>query len=93
MCQFANTRRRFLSAAVPAALLAARLRLNSSPLIAMQMAARFRTMSDDFERKGLAEPFKGITADGNIVPGLFPIQSTGVSTAAVRGAAESSSTP
>jgi hypothetical protein len=52
------------------------------------MAARFRQMSDDFERKGLADPFKGITADGNIVPGLFPIQPTGVSTAAVRTAAE-----
>jgi hypothetical protein len=52
------------------------------------MADRFRQMSVDFERKGLAEPFKGITADGNLVPGLFPIQPTGVSTAAVRTAAE-----
>jgi hypothetical protein len=52
------------------------------------MAARFRAMSDDFEKKGLADPYKGITADGNIVPGLYPIQPTGVSTAAVRTAAE-----
>ncbi len=28
----------------------------------------------------LAAPFKGVTADGTIVPGLFPIQATGVST-------------
>jgi hypothetical protein len=36
----------------------------------------------------LAEPFKGITTDGTIVPGLFPIRSTGVSTAPVRDAAQ-----
>lgn len=45
-------------------------------------------MSEDFETKGLAEPFKGITTDGKVVPGLFPIQSTGVSTEPVRNAAE-----
>jgi hypothetical protein len=28
----------------------------------------------------LAEPFKGITTNGRVVPGLFPIQATGVST-------------
>ena len=88
MCQFSNTRRRFLSAAVPAALLARRAFAQQPTQSPVQMAARFRAMSDDFEKKGLAEPFKGITTDGNIVPGLFPIQSTGVSTAAVRSAAE-----
>ena len=36
----------------------------------------------------LAEAFKGITTDGKIVPGLFPIQSTGVSTGPIREAAE-----
>lgn len=30
-------------------------------------------------RAALAEPFKGITTDGTVVPGLFPIQKTGVS--------------
>ena len=40
------------------------------------------------ERPGLAEPFKGITANGEIEPGLFAIRSTGVSTAPVRAAAE-----
>ena len=35
-----------------------------------------------------AEPFKGITTDGTIIPGLFPIQRTGVSTQSVREAAE-----
>lgn len=36
----------------------------------------------------LAEPFTGVTADGTIVPDLFPIRVTGVSTAPVREAAE-----
>jgi Protein of unknown function (DUF3500) len=52
------------------------------------MATRFREMSADFERKGLAEPFVGITTAGKIEPGLFPIHSTGVSTEPVRKAAE-----
>jgi hypothetical protein len=30
------------------------------------------------------EPFKGITSDGNVVPGLFPLATTGVSTEPVR---------
>jgi hypothetical protein len=29
-------------------------------------------------RKSMAENFKGLTADGKIVPGLFPLQSTGI---------------
>ena len=50
--------------------------------------ARFRRMSEEAERRGLAEPFKGITTDGNVIEGLFPIKPTGVSTAPVRQAAE-----
>jgi hypothetical protein len=38
--------------------------------------------------KAVAEPFKGITVDGTIVPGLFPIQKTGVPTDTIRMAAE-----
>jgi hypothetical protein len=52
------------------------------------MAERFRQMSADYERKGLAEPFKGITTNGTVEPGLFGIHATGVSTAPVRTAAE-----
>lgn len=37
--------------------------------------------------KSLAEPFKGITANGEVEPGLFPLRSTGVSTEPVRRAA------
>ena len=50
---------------------------------------RFRRMSERSEREGLAEPFKGITTNGTVVPGLFPVRSTGVSTEPVRRAAES----
>jgi hypothetical protein len=35
----------------------------------------------------LAEPFKGITTNGQIIPGLFAIRSTGVSTEPMRQAA------
>jgi hypothetical protein len=45
-------------------------------------------MSVDAETKGLAEPFKGITANGQVVPGLFGIHSSGVSTDPVRKAAD-----
>ena len=40
------------------------------------------------ETPGLAEPFKGITANGALEPHLFGVRSTGVSTASVRVAAE-----
>ena len=49
---------------------------------------QFRRMSEDAERKGLADPFKGITREGQIESGLFKIHSTGVSTEPVRKAAE-----
>jgi uncharacterized protein DUF3500 len=53
-----------------------------------QRRARFQQMSRDAEAKGLADPYKGITARGQIEPGLFPLRSSGVSTAAVRSATE-----
>jgi hypothetical protein len=40
------------------------------------------------ERRAVAEPFKGVTTNGKVVPGLFKIQSTGVSTKPVRAAAD-----
>ena len=39
------------------------------------------------DQRGLAEPFKGVTAAGSIEPGLFAVRSTGVSTAPVHKAA------
>jgi hypothetical protein len=50
--------------------------------------ARFPAMSRAAEERGLAEPFKGITTNGELATGLFPVRSTGVSTEPVRVAAE-----
>jgi hypothetical protein len=41
-----------------------------------QHAARWMPQAD----KAFAEPYKGVTTDGNVIPGLFPLRSTGVST-------------
>lgn len=46
--------------------------------------------SPNYVEKSLAaaaEPFKGISADGNVISGLFSIQKTGISTLSVREAA------
>ncbi len=48
---------------------------------------RFKRGSERWESRGLAEPFKGITSDGNVKEGLFEIKSTGVSTRPVQEAA------
>jgi hypothetical protein len=48
---------------------------------------RFREMSASAEARGLAEPYRGVTANGELVYGLFPIVATGVSTEAVVAAA------
>ena len=52
-----------------------------------ELKERFRIRSMELENKGLAEPFKGITTDGNVQEGLFGLRSTGVSTEALRKAA------
>ena len=52
------------------------------------MLERFRVRSAEAEAAGLAEPFRGVTTNGETVPGLFGIRSTGVSTAPVREAAD-----
>ncbi len=43
---------------------------------------------EERQRQYLAEPFKGITTDGNVAPGLFKVRSSGVSTKPVKQAAE-----
>ena len=55
---------------------------------ASEIAERFHRMSEDYEKEGLAEPFKGITTNGEVIPELFEIKPTGISAAAVRSAAE-----
>jgi hypothetical protein len=78
------TRRGFLRVLIPGSLFATRA-LAQQPA---DQAEEFRRRSADFEAKGLAEPFKGLTANGEVAPGLFPIRSTGVSTEPLRQAAE-----
>ena len=79
------TRRSFLSLVIPASILATKALAQQQPA---DMAERFRRMSADAEQKGLAEPFKGLTTNGQVAPGLFSVHSTGVSTEPVRNAAE-----
>ena len=47
---------------------------------------RSRESSARMESTGLAQPFKGVTTNGTVVPNLFEIRSTGVSTEPVRTA-------
>jgi hypothetical protein len=51
------------------------------------IAEQFRRMSEDYEKEGLAAPFKGITTNGEVMPALFEIKPTGVSTEPMRNAA------
>jgi hypothetical protein len=53
-------------------------------LVAAPAPAQFA----DRERAALAEPFRGVSTDGTVQSGLFRIESTGVSTAPVKAAAE-----
>jgi Protein of unknown function (DUF3500) len=59
-----------------------------TPEFLRQRAEEFRQRSVTFETRGLAEPFKGITTNGQIEKDLFAIRSTGVSTEPVRKAAD-----
>jgi Protein of unknown function (DUF3500) len=80
------TRREFLSSMVAATVLTPWAFGQEQTRV--DMAERFRQWSEEFETTGLAAPFKGITTDGNVIPGLFDITPTGVSTEPIRNAAE-----
>ena len=82
------TRRDFISSLVAAAVLAPWAIGQTQPQSASDTAERFRQMSEDYESKGLATPFKGVTTNGEVVPGLFAIKPRGVSTEPVRNAEE-----
>jgi uncharacterized protein DUF3500 len=58
----------------------------SSRTPAPDVGERFGRMRENGERL-VSEPFKGITADGNLIPDLFPLTRTGVSTEPIRKAA------
>jgi hypothetical protein len=59
----------------------------SGPPDAEAWRQRAAEMSRRADERGLAEPFKGITSDGSVVPNLFEVTSTGVPTADIRAAA------
>jgi hypothetical protein len=82
------TRRNFLSSLVSAAILVPWAFGQKETQSASEIAERFRRMSEEFELKGLADPFRGITTKSGVVPGLFEIKPSGVSTEPIRNAAE-----
>ncbi|HLH05765.1 MAG TPA: DUF3500 domain-containing protein [Terriglobales bacterium] len=82
------TRREFLSSLISAAVLAPWALGQTERQSPSEMAERFRIMSEDYEKEGLAAPFKGITTNGEVIPGLFEIKPSGVSAEPVRNAAE-----
>jgi Protein of unknown function (DUF3500) len=85
---FMQKRFEVLSVALVASLLAfATARAVSQQPTAADRRAAFAQRSKDAETSGLAEPFKGVTTDGTVQPGLYQIRSTGVSTEPVRQAA------
>jgi hypothetical protein len=84
----APTRRNFLSTLTSAVIFTPWLMGEAQMQTAADTAERFRKMSEDYEKEGLASPFKGVTTNGEIVPGLFEIKPSGVSTEPVRVAAE-----
>ena len=59
----------------------------ANSLIAQSRNDRFNQMTERAEASGLAEPFKGLTTNGEVIPDLFPIGQTGVSTEPIRKAA------
>lgn len=68
------TRRRFLASMLAASIVAPWALGQSQDR--NSLAENFRRESEEAEREGLAQPFKGITTDGIILPNLFEIAPT-----------------
>ena len=82
-------RKVWLSLAVSlAALLAAPLPVAGQPPGGGPGQGGFGGGFGQLEARALGEPFKGVTTDGTVIPGLYSIRSTGVSTEPVAHAAE-----
>jgi hypothetical protein len=80
---------RFLQHTLPACIVSAWLAptaLAQGPDPA-EYVERQKAFTAQMEARGLADAFKGVTTDGNVVSGLFPIRSTGVATDAMQKAA------
>jgi len=81
------TRRDFVTSLVCAAMASPWVFRQQESQSPSEIAERFRKMSENYEKEGLAAPFKGITTNGEVMPGLFEIKPAGVSTEPVRNAA------
>jgi hypothetical protein len=55
--------------------------------LAPEVGERFARMRDTGQRL-VSEPFKGLTTDGAVVPGLYPLARTGIATDPIRRAAD-----
>ena len=62
--------------------------LLTGTLLALAVYPVIEGQAQSIREDSLKEPFKGITTDGKLTPGLFPIQATGVTTEPIRKAAE-----
>ena len=82
-----STRRQFISSLVAASVVAPYAFGQSRELDRGDLAEGYRRTSEARERAGLAEPFKGITTNGMIIPDLYKLAPTQSSTDAVRNAA------
>jgi Protein of unknown function (DUF3500) len=83
----ATSRRSFVSALISAALFAQTATGQEQAPSPAEMAELYRRMSEDYEEHGLG-PFKGITTNGEVVPDLFQVRPTGISSESVRVAAQ-----
>ncbi len=81
------TRRQFVSSLICTAMVAPWALGQQEKQTAADIAEKFRRMSENYEKEGLAAPFKGITTSGEVMPGLFEIKPSGISTEPVRNAA------
>lgn len=61
--------------------------LQAQPATPEDYRESLKVNSLERETEAFSEPFRGITTDGHVVPGLFPIHSTGVGTGPVIDAA------
>jgi hypothetical protein len=59
----------------------------AQPTPVEELAQRSARLSAEFETAGLADPFRGVTTNGTVQPGLFKLEASGVSTEPVRIAA------
>ena len=81
------TRRQFVASLFAASVVAPYACGQTREVNRGDLAAKYRLISEARERAGLAEPYKGITNNGILLPGLYNIAPTRSSTDAVRNAA------